>query len=191
MKKLFFIFSFVCVLAFFLPLFIGCSKADKNNSDESNARNVRKFSLEYTIFIESGKKLRFAVSESKNGSLITMGFYAFVPDFEDEMELSSYFCSLNAPDGNAQFDECFAKLKRQIRDSGFMDLPQDKDAGTQMDGGKGRKLYVKLDGRKNEVTVSDKVPEPFALVETTVREFLLGNYSDDPNAREYLEAMQQ
>jgi len=191
MKKLFFIFSFVCALALFLPLFMGCSKADKNNSDDSNARNVRKFSLEYTIFMESDKKLRFTVSESKNGSLITMGFYAFVPDFEDEMELSSYSSSSYVLDGNAQFDECFAKLKQQIGDSGFMDLPQDKDAGTQMDGGKGRKLYVKLDGRKNEVTVSDKVPEPFALVEATVREFLLGNYSDNPNAREYLEAMQQ
>ena len=64
-------------------------------------------------------------------------------------------------------------LKRKIKKSGFMKLPQDKPSEAHPSDGKVRTLHVKLNGKECRVTVSgDDAPEAFLRAETAVREFL-------------------
>ena len=64
-------------------------------------------------------------------------------------------------------------LKRKIKKSGFMKLPQNKPSEAQPSDGEVRTLLVELNGKECSFTVSgDDAPEPFLRAEDAVQEFL-------------------
>ena len=64
-------------------------------------------------------------------------------------------------------------LKRKIKKSGFMKLPQDKPSEAHPSDGKVRTLLVELNGKECSFTVSgDDAPEPFLRAETAIHDFL-------------------
>ena len=73
-------------------------------------------------------------------------------------------------------DELIAKLKQQILDTGFMDLQQEKIAGTSQDNRQHRRIMVGFDNKFCDVKVSNDVSETFNRVETIINETLLDEY---------------
>ena len=73
-------------------------------------------------------------------------------------------------------DTLIAKLKQQILDSGFMDLQQEKIAGTSQDNRQHRRIMVGFDNKFCDVKVSNDVSETFNRVETIINETLLDEY---------------
>jgi len=73
-------------------------------------------------------------------------------------------------------DELIAKLKQQIQDSGFMELQQEKIAGTSQDNRQRRRIMVGFGGKFCDVSVSNDVSETFNRVETIINETLLDEY---------------
>ena len=73
-------------------------------------------------------------------------------------------------------DTLIAKLKQQILDTGFMDLQQEKIAGTSQDNRQHRRIMVGFDNRFCDVKVSNDVSETFNRVETIINETLLDEY---------------
>ncbi len=73
-------------------------------------------------------------------------------------------------------NELIAKLKQQILDTGFMDLQQEKIAGTSQDNRQHRRIMVGFDNRFCDVKVSNDVSETFNRVETIINETLLDEY---------------
>ncbi|MBR2963061.1 MAG: FHA domain-containing protein [Lentisphaeria bacterium] len=73
-------------------------------------------------------------------------------------------------------DELIAKLKQQILDTGFMELQQEKIAGTSQDNRQHRRIMVGFDNKFCDVKVSNDVSETFNRVETIINETLLDEY---------------
>ena len=73
-------------------------------------------------------------------------------------------------------DALIEKLKQQILDSGFMDLQQEKIAGTSQDNRKHRRIMVGFGNKFCDVKVSNDVSETFNRVETIINETLLDEY---------------
>lgn len=73
-------------------------------------------------------------------------------------------------------DTLIAKLKQQILDTGFMDLQQEKIAGTSQDNRQHRRIMVGFDNKFCDVKVTNDVSETFNRVETIINETLLDEY---------------
>ena len=73
-------------------------------------------------------------------------------------------------------DDLIAKLKQQILDTGFMELQQEKIAGTSQDNRQHRRIMVGFDNKFCDVKVSNDVSETFNRVETIINETLLDEY---------------
>ena len=73
-------------------------------------------------------------------------------------------------------DELIAKLKQQIQESGFMELQQEKIAGTSLDNRQHRRIMVGFDSKFCDVKVSNDVSETFNRVESIINETLLDEY---------------
>jgi hypothetical protein len=73
-------------------------------------------------------------------------------------------------------DTLIEKLKQQILDSGFMDLQQEKIAGTSQDNRQHRRIMVGFGSKFCDVKVSNDVSETFNRVETIINETLLDEY---------------
>ena len=73
-------------------------------------------------------------------------------------------------------DELIAKLRQQIQDSGFMDLQQEKIAGTSTDNRQFRRIMVGFGNKFCDVKVSNDVSETFNRVESIINETLLEEY---------------
>ena len=73
-------------------------------------------------------------------------------------------------------DTLIAKLKQQILDTGFMELQQEKIAGTSQDNRQHRRIMVGFDNKFCDVKVSNDVSETFNRVETIINETLLDEY---------------
>ena len=72
--------------------------------------------------------------------------------------------------------ELIEKLKQQILDSGFMDLQQEKLAGTSQDNRQHRRIMVGFDNKFCDVKVTNDVSETFNRMETIINETLLDEY---------------
>jgi pSer/pThr/pTyr-binding forkhead associated (FHA) protein/tetratricopeptide (TPR) repeat protein len=73
-------------------------------------------------------------------------------------------------------DTLIAKLKQQILDTGFLDLQQEKIAGTSQDNRQHRRIMVGFDNKFCDVKVTNDVSETFNRVETIINETLLDEY---------------
>ena len=73
-------------------------------------------------------------------------------------------------------DELINKLKQQIQDSGFMDLQQEKIAGTSTDNRQRRRIMVGFGNKFCDVSVSNDVSETFNRVESIINDTLLEEY---------------
>ena len=73
-------------------------------------------------------------------------------------------------------DTLIDKLKQQILDTGFMDLQQEKIAGTSQDNRQHRRIMVGFDNKFCDVKVTNDVSETFNRVETIINETLLDEY---------------
>jgi len=73
-------------------------------------------------------------------------------------------------------DALVAKLKQQIQDSGFMELQQEKIAGTSQDNRQHRRIMVGFDNKFCDVKVSNDVSETFNRAESIIYETLLEEY---------------
>jgi len=73
-------------------------------------------------------------------------------------------------------DELIASLKQQIQDSGFMDLQQEKIAGTAQNSRQHRRIMVGFGNKFCDVKVTNDVSETFNRVETIINESLLDEY---------------
>ncbi len=73
-------------------------------------------------------------------------------------------------------DTLIARLKQQILDTGFMELQQEKIAGTSQDNRQHRRIMVGFDNKFCDVKVSNDVSETFNRVETIINETLLDEY---------------
>lgn len=67
-------------------------------------------------------------------------------------------------------------LKKQILETGFMDLQQEKIAGTSQDNRQRRRIMVGFDNKFCDVSVSNDVSETFNRVESIISETLLDEY---------------
>ena len=68
------------------------------------------------------------------------------------------------------------KLKQQILDSGFLDLQQEKIAGTSQDNSQHRRIMVGFDNKFCDVKVANDVSETFNHAESIIYETLLDEY---------------
>ena len=73
-------------------------------------------------------------------------------------------------------DALIEKLKQQIQDSGFMELQQEKIAGTSQDNRQHRRIMVGFGSKFCDVKVSNDVSETFNRVEAIINETLLDEY---------------
>lgn len=73
-------------------------------------------------------------------------------------------------------EELIAKLKQEILDTGFMELQQEKIAGTSEDRRQHRRIMVGFDSKFCDVKVTNDVSETFNRVETIINEILLDEY---------------
>ncbi len=73
-------------------------------------------------------------------------------------------------------DALIDKLKQQILDTGFMELQQEKIAGTSQDNRQHRRIMVGFDNKFCDVKVSNDVSETFNRVETIINETILDEY---------------
>ena len=73
-------------------------------------------------------------------------------------------------------EELIDRLKQEIQDTGFMDLQQEKIAGTSRDNQQHRRIMVGFDNRFCDVKVSNDVSDTFNRVESIINETLLDEY---------------
>jgi hypothetical protein len=72
--------------------------------------------------------------------------------------------------------ELIDRLKQQIQDAGFMELQQEKIAGTSRDNQQHRRIMVGFDNRFCDVKVTNDVSDTFNRVESIINETLLDEY---------------
>ena len=119
----------------------------------------------------------FYEKESVSGTAV----FRFVLQVENgQMEVT-----LDEPQNKRRYYELFKeplpdtlieKLKQQILDSGFMELQQEKIAGTSQDNRQHRRIMVGFGSKFCDVKVSNDVSETFNRVETIINETLLDEY---------------
>lgn len=73
-------------------------------------------------------------------------------------------------------DALIAKLVQQFQDSGFMELQQEKIAGTSQDNRQHRRIMVGFENKFCDVKVSNDVSETFNRAESIIYETLLEEY---------------
>ena len=73
-------------------------------------------------------------------------------------------------------DTLIERLKQQIQETGFMDLQQEKIAGTSQDNRQHRRIMVGFDNKFCDVKVSNDVSDTFNRVENIINETLLDEY---------------
>ena len=73
-------------------------------------------------------------------------------------------------------DSVIEKLKQQILDSGFMDLQQEKIAGTSQDNRQHRRIMVGFGSKFCDVKVTNDMSDTFNRVESIINETLLDEY---------------
>ena len=162
------IFAFVVILAacFGLWIFLKLNEAPKTPAGQAPVR--KKVENPFVLYYEK---------ESVSGGAV----FRFTLLIENEhMEVT-----LDEPQNKRRYYELFKdplpkelidKLKQQIQDSGFMELTQEKIAGTSQDNRQHRRLMVGFGNRFCDVKVTNDVSETFNRVETIINETVLDEY---------------
>ena len=162
------IFALVVILAACagLWIFLKLNEAPQTPASQPSAR--KKVENPFVLYYEK---------ESVSGTAV----FRFVLQVENgQMEVT-----LDEPQNKRRYYERFKeplpeslieKLKQQILETGFMDLQQEKIAGTSQDNRQQRRIMVGFGSKFCDVKVSNDVSETFNRVETIINETLLDEY---------------
>jgi hypothetical protein len=162
------IFAFIVILAacFGLWIFLKLNEAPKTPAGQAPVR--KKVENPFVLYYEK---------ESVSGNAV----FRFTLLIENEhMEVT-----LDEPQNKRRYYELFKeplpkelidKLKQQIQDSGFMELTQEKIAGTSQDNRQHRRIMVGFGNKFCDVKVTNDVSETFNRVETIINETVLDEY---------------
>lgn len=130
--------------------------------------DAENFSLVYEMS-EPGMTFELQVNSPDSCSITETSF-----DGENKNEYTQIF-TIDSSFGGSEntVEKRILDLKRKIKKSGFMKLPQDKPSEAHPSDGKVRTLLVELNGKECSFTVSgDDAPEPFLRAETAIHDFL-------------------
>ena len=162
------IFALVVILAacFGLWIFLKLNEAPKTPVDQPQAR--KKVENPFVLYYEK---------ESVAGAAV-FRFTLLIEN--DRLEVT-----LDEPRNKRRYYELFKdplpkelidKLRQQIQDSGFMELQQEKIAGTSQDNRQHRRIMVGFGNKFCDVKVTNDVSETFNRVETIINETVLDEY---------------
>ena len=162
------IFALIVILAACVGLWLFLKLNETSQTPVNQPPAKRKVENPFVLYYEK---------ESVSGSAV----FRFVLQVENGlMEVT-----LDEPQNKRRYYELFKeplpdtlieKLKQQILDSGFMDLQQEKIAGTSQDNRQHRRIMVGFGSKFCDVKVSNDVSETFNRVETIINETLLDEY---------------
>ena len=162
------IFAFVVILAacFGLWIFLKLNEAPKTPADQNQTK--KKVENPFVLYYEK---------ESVAGTAV-FRFTLLIENGQLEV-------TLDEPQNKRRYYELFKdplpkelldKLRQQIQDSGFMELQQEKIAGTSQDNRQHRRIMVGFGNKFCDVKVSNDVSETFNRVESIINETLLDEY---------------
>ena len=162
------IFALIVILAAIVGLWLFLKLNDGPQKPSTQPTVKKKVENPFVLYYEK---------ESVAGTAV----FRFVLQIENgQMEVT-----LDEPQNKRRYYELFkepvpdtliAKLKQQILDTGFMELQQEKIAGTSQDNRQHRRIMVGFDNKFCDVKVSNDVSETFNRVETIINETLLDEY---------------
>ncbi len=162
------IFALVVVLIAIVGLWLFLKLSEPRQTPSSQSTTKKKVENPFVLYYEK---------ESVEGTKV----FRFVLQLENKkLEVT-----LDEPQNKRRYYELFkdpipdtliAKLKQQILETGFMDLQQEKIAGTSQDNRQHRRIMVGFDNKFCDVKVSNDVSETFNRVETIINETLLDEY---------------
>ena len=162
------IFALIVILAACVGLWIFLKLNEPQQTPVNQPAVKRKVENPFVLYYEK---------ESVSGTAV----FRFVLQVENgQMEVT-----LDEPQNKRRYYELFKeplpdtlieKLKQQILDSGFMDLQQEKIAGTSQDNRQHRRIMVGFGSKFCDVKVTNDVSETFNRVETIINETLLDEY---------------
>jgi len=175
------IFALIVILAacFGLWLFLKLNEAPKTPVAQSQTR--KKVENPFVLYYEK---------ESVAGDTVfrfTLQIEGRKEKVEDDREELHYIMevTLDEPKNKRRYYELFKdplprelieKLQQQILDSGFMELQQEKIAGTSQDNRQHRRLMVGFGNKFCDVKVSNDVSQTFNSVESIINETVLEEY---------------
>lgn len=162
------IFALIVILIAIIGLWLFLKLSEPQQAPSSPASTKKKVENPFVLYYEK---------ESVSGPAV----FRFVLQVENgQMEVT-----LDEPQNKRRYYELFkdpvpdaliAKLKQQILETGFMELQQEKIAGTSQDNRQHRRIMVGFDNKFCDVKVTNDVSETFNRVETIINETLLDEY---------------
>ena len=162
------IFALIVLLIAIVGLWLFLKLSEPQQTPSSPAVTKKKVENPFILYYEK---------ESVSGPAV----FRFVLQLENgRMEVT-----LDEPQNKRRYYELFKdpvpdtlidKLKQQILETGFMELQQEKIAGTSQDNRQHRRIMVGFDNKFCDVKVTNDVSETFNRVETIINETLLDEY---------------
>ena len=175
------IFAFIVVLIAIVGLWLFLKLSEPQQTPSGQQTTKKKVENPFVLYyekesVEGNKVFRFVLQLEGRREKAQDGREALLYRME---------VTLDEPQNKRRYYELFkdpvpdtliAKLKQQILDSGFMDLQQEKIAGTSQDNRQHRRIMAGFDNKFCDVKVSNDVSETFNRVETIINETLLDEY---------------
>ena len=162
------IFALIIILIAIVGLWLFLKLSEPQQAPSSPSVTKKKVENPFILYYEK---------ESVSGPAV----FRFVLQLENGlMEVT-----LDEPQNKRRYYELFKdpvpdtlidKLKQQILETGFMELQQEKIAGTSQDNRQHRRIMVGFDNKFCDVKVTNDVSETFNRVETIINETLLDEY---------------
>jgi len=162
------IFALIVLLAACLGLWLFLKLNEAPQAPASQSVTKKKIENPFTLYYEK---------ESVSGTAV-FRFTLLVENGRMEVTLDEplnrrrYYELFNDP----LPDELIAKLKQQIQDSGFMELQQEKIAGTSQDNRQHRRIMVGFGSKFSDIKVTNDFSETFNRAESIINETLLDEY---------------
>ena len=176
------IFAFVVVLIAIVGLWLFLKLCEPQQTPSGQPTTKKKVENPFVLYyekesVEGNKVFRFVLQLEGRREKVQ----------EDNKEELRYRMevTLDEPQNKRRYYELFkdpipdtviARLKQQIQDSGFMELQQEKIAGTSQDNRQHRRIMVGFGNKFCDVKVSNDVSETFNRVESIISETLLDEY---------------
>ena len=163
------IFALIVILAAIVGLWLFLKLNEPQQAPSTQSAVKKKIENPFVLYyekesVEDGTKVFRFVLQIENGQMeVTL---------DEPQNKRRYYELFKDPVP----DELIAKLKQEILDTGFMELQQEKIAGTSQDNRQHRRIMVGFDNKFCDVKVSNDVSETFNRVETIINETLLDEY---------------
>lgn len=163
------IFALIVILIAIVGLWLFLKLSEPQQTPSSPSATKKKVENPFVLYyekesVEDGTKVFRFVLQIENGHMeVTL---------DEPQNKRRYYELFKDPVPDA----LIAKLKQEILDTGFMELQQEKIAGTSQDNRQHRRIMVGFDNKFCDVKVSNDVSETFNRVETIINETLLEEY---------------